>query len=177
MTETQTIKDRLNLLIKALGVRVSHFEQKCGISNGYVANIRASISQSTLQKIIKAYPQVNAGWLMTGEGKMLKEEECADKEQEQSNSDGSQQANGSHITQRIGDSSSVDKALNVANKAIDSFDTAMTMMKDSLAEIRDTRLSLIEEMRAQRETLTASLTSRDVQFNEMLTIIKSFTAR
>ena len=48
------------------------FEKKVGLSNGYVNNIRVSIQPDKLQMIVLQFPQLNAGWLMTGEGNMLK---------------------------------------------------------------------------------------------------------
>ena len=72
MTENQTIKDRLILFIKHLGIGQTKFEARCGLANGYVNNIRKSISPDKLQIIAQAHPELNSGWLMTGEGEMLR---------------------------------------------------------------------------------------------------------
>lgn len=69
---SQTIKDRLKLFIKTQGIGQGKFEVKCGLSNGYVNNIRQSIQPDKLQKIALAFPNLNTGWLMTGEGEMLR---------------------------------------------------------------------------------------------------------
>jgi len=44
----------------------------CGLSNGYVNNIKKSIQPDKVQSIVLNYPDLNPGWLMTGEGEMLR---------------------------------------------------------------------------------------------------------
>ncbi|MEG1575063.1 MAG: hypothetical protein RR341_08355, partial [Bacteroidales bacterium] len=39
---------------------------------GYVNAIRVSIQPATLHKIAMCFPELNTGWLMVGEGEMLK---------------------------------------------------------------------------------------------------------
>lgn len=72
MSDYTTIKDRLKSFIKSQGIGQGKFESTCGLSNGYVNNIRQSIQPDKLQKIALSFPQLNTGWLMTGEGEMLK---------------------------------------------------------------------------------------------------------
>lgn len=72
MSENQSVKGRLLMFIKFMNMGQSKFEAKCGLSNGYVNNIRRSISPEKLQQISLSFPELNAGWLMTGEGEMLK---------------------------------------------------------------------------------------------------------
>jgi transcriptional regulator with XRE-family HTH domain len=67
-----TIKERLIIFIKSQKMGQAAFEKKIGLSNGYVNNIRKSIQPDKLQRIALIFPQLNAGWLMTGEGEMLK---------------------------------------------------------------------------------------------------------
>ena len=45
----------------------------CGMSNGYLCNIKQSIGSSKIQSIAMAFPQLNTEWLLTGVGDMLNE--------------------------------------------------------------------------------------------------------
>ena len=56
MAENQTIKERLILYIKFLGIGQGKFEAQCGLSNGYVNNIRKSITPEKLQMIARQNP-------------------------------------------------------------------------------------------------------------------------
>ncbi len=72
------MKERILLLIRELGTTVRGFEQECGMSNGYINNIKGNIGAKKLEDILKAFPQLNRAWLLTGEGTMLKEEANTD---------------------------------------------------------------------------------------------------
>lgn len=78
MTNNQTIKNRLLAFISYLGIGQGKFEKECGLANGYVNNIVKSIMPDKLQKISLRYPELNTGWLMTGDGTMLKSNEEED---------------------------------------------------------------------------------------------------
>lgn len=69
-----TVKERIRLFIDSKGLSVRAFEIKCGLSNGLINNITESISKGTLDKISKSFPELNKGWLLAGEGNMLKTE-------------------------------------------------------------------------------------------------------
>ena len=58
--------------LKYKSVSKRAFEIQCGLSNGYVSNIRVSIQPDKIEQISKQYPDLNTGWLLTGEGEMLK---------------------------------------------------------------------------------------------------------
>lgn len=73
MPEETTVKERLVAFIKSLGIGQSKFEKSVGLSNGYVNNIRRSIQPDKLKMITEKYPDLSAGWLMTGEGTMLRQ--------------------------------------------------------------------------------------------------------
>lgn len=66
-----TVKERLVKFIKYKGLSQKRFEEKVGLSNGYVNNIRRSITVDKLQKIALCFPELNKAWLITGDGKML----------------------------------------------------------------------------------------------------------
>ncbi|HCS21066.1 MAG TPA: hypothetical protein DIW47_10995 [Bacteroidetes bacterium] len=65
------LKERIKLFISSLAITASEFEKRCGLGNGYVNNIRVSISDQKLEQISKAFPQLNPVWLKMGEGTML----------------------------------------------------------------------------------------------------------
>lgn len=53
------------------------FEEKCGLSNSYIANVKkgnGSVGSDMLAKINLAFPQLNLEWLCSGNGEMLKQE-------------------------------------------------------------------------------------------------------
>ena len=66
------VKQRLVQFIKSMHMTQRAFEIRCGMSNGYVANIRKGIGEDYLLNIAQQFPQLNRAWLLFGEGKMLK---------------------------------------------------------------------------------------------------------
>lgn len=66
------MKDRILQIIEHLGVSNRAFEIKCGLSNGYINSMRRSLGLEKLENILKAYPEINREWLISGEGPMLK---------------------------------------------------------------------------------------------------------
>lgn len=69
-----TVKERLIEFIKSQKLSINQFEKDCGLSGGYVRNMRRSISPDKLGSIVTNFPELNPGWLMTGEGNMLRSE-------------------------------------------------------------------------------------------------------
>jgi transcriptional regulator with XRE-family HTH domain len=67
-----TVKERIIEFIRFKNISQKAFEKEVGLSNGYVNNIRRSIQPDKLQKIALQYPDLNTGWLMTGEGEMIR---------------------------------------------------------------------------------------------------------
>ena len=68
-----TVKERLIEFIKSEELSQSKFEKLCGLSNGYVNNIRKSIGDTVLQKIVLSFPNINPVWLKMGEGEMKRD--------------------------------------------------------------------------------------------------------
>ena len=66
------IKERIFLLLETLGISKAEFERKSSLSNGYLNNFKGSLGADKLEGILKAYPEINMTWLLTGEGEMLK---------------------------------------------------------------------------------------------------------
>lgn len=67
-----SVKERLKEYLLYKGISMRQFSIKIGVSNSYVNNINKSIQPDKLNSISKHYPDLNTGWLMTGEGEMLK---------------------------------------------------------------------------------------------------------
>lgn len=71
-TEQNSVKNRLLDFLKYKGISQSKFEQQCGISNGYVNNIRKGIKSEMFdKKIAPIFPELSKTWLLLGEGSML----------------------------------------------------------------------------------------------------------
>ena len=71
-TEQNSVKNRLLDFLKYKGISKSKFEQQCGISNGYVNNIRKGIKNEMFdKKIAPNFPELSKSWLLLGEGSML----------------------------------------------------------------------------------------------------------
>lgn len=67
-----SVKERLITYLDYKKVSKSDFGRSIGVSSAYVTSMRKSIDPEKLQSIAKNYPDLNTGWLMTGEGEMLK---------------------------------------------------------------------------------------------------------
>lgn len=71
------IHSRLQQLIDALNLSVLEFARQLGESRGekvyHILHGRLKPRYDTLEKILIAYPQVNADWLLRGEGLMFKQ--------------------------------------------------------------------------------------------------------
>lgn len=72
------INERIKCFIKHKGITIQKFETLCGLSNGYVNSIKKTLGADKLESIIRAFPDLNRGWLLTGEGPMT-DSETSDK--------------------------------------------------------------------------------------------------
>lgn len=68
----KTAQDRLKAFIATLGISVRQFELRAHVPIGYVKNIQFSITPEKQKNISEAFPNLNMGWLTSGEGEMLK---------------------------------------------------------------------------------------------------------
>lgn len=67
-----TVKERLVTYLKFKDLGQNKFERLAGLSNGYIANIKANPSADKLTKIFEYATDLSRDWLLTGEGEMLK---------------------------------------------------------------------------------------------------------
>jgi len=65
-----TVGERMDKFIKSKGLGRYQFEMKCGLSQGYIANIRNSPHPDKLKRIVHVYPELNIEWLIIGRGEM-----------------------------------------------------------------------------------------------------------
>ena len=72
-----SVKERLITYLKHLNISQSAFEKEVGLSNGYVNNIKQAIQPRTIQRIALRYPNLSTGWLLSGEGSMLKDDQTS----------------------------------------------------------------------------------------------------
>ena len=70
----ETVKERVVMFLKANRISQREFAENCGLGSTFVSNIVNSIQPKTLEKIKKAYPQLNVAWVLTGEGEMIRPE-------------------------------------------------------------------------------------------------------
>lgn len=68
-----SVKERLIEFLSHEGIGQKRFAESIGMSSGYVNAIRKSIQPDTVHKIAMQYPSLNTGWLLTGEGEMLRD--------------------------------------------------------------------------------------------------------
>jgi transcriptional regulator with XRE-family HTH domain len=66
------MKKRLLEFLSYLGIGQTKFEEKTGLSRGFVNTLKNNPTVKSLDKIEDAYPELNINWLKTGEGEMLK---------------------------------------------------------------------------------------------------------
>ena len=65
------LRDRVRTYCEYMNIRVSQFEKKAGLSNGYFNQVSKKPSDVKLQAIANAHPELNLDWLCTGHGEML----------------------------------------------------------------------------------------------------------
>ena len=72
--------DRIERIIDYYNTNISNFEKSIGASNnsiGMAIRRKSTVKDDTLNSILNTYPDINAEWLLTGNGKMLNEESPA----------------------------------------------------------------------------------------------------
>lgn len=72
MADFQNQKERLKTFITSLNLTNSAFEKSLGLSNGYINSMRKGLGYDKLEQLSNLYTDLNMGWLLTGEGEMLK---------------------------------------------------------------------------------------------------------
>ncbi|MFK8283525.1 S24 family peptidase [Capnocytophaga canis] len=74
MREFSVLKERILYFLDFKGISKYEFYQKTGASNGILSQ-KSGLSEENTLRFLSAYPEVNAEWLLTGKGSMLKNEQ------------------------------------------------------------------------------------------------------
>ena len=76
MAEMIDFFGRLDMFMRYRGLNDNKISLAAGISNGLIGKgrKRGGISQENISKLIHAYPELDANWLLTGQGSMLREQ-------------------------------------------------------------------------------------------------------
>ncbi|MGD2035091.1 MAG: hypothetical protein PVF73_08560 [Bacteroidales bacterium] len=71
------IIDRLEQFMDSKGINNNRMTVQAGLSIGLIGSARkkkAGLHSDNVEKILKAYPELNPGWLITGRGSMFRNE-------------------------------------------------------------------------------------------------------
>lgn len=117
--DNKTVKDRLIAYLKYKGVNKSEFGRSIGVSSAFISSMRKSLQPDKAEKIALEYPDLDMGWLLTGEGSMLRERQSG----EQSNN-----------SSASGNGVAVSGNNNQVNGAVSSAEAALLKEKVALLE-------------------------------------------
>lgn len=70
MKKFSLIKSRIRKFADSQSIKISEIYAKTGITDGTFSN-SSGITEDNLLKLFSYYKQINANWLITGEGEML----------------------------------------------------------------------------------------------------------
>ena len=65
--------------ISSMNLSRAEFERRSGLANGYVKKLKGGLGEAKLNDVLKAFPNLNKVWLLTGEGNMLNANEDTEK--------------------------------------------------------------------------------------------------
>lgn len=75
---SETFIDRLDRYKEYAGLNDNQITVKCGLTIGIINSARkrgSSLSGENIEKILKVFKDINARWLLTGEGEMIQNNE------------------------------------------------------------------------------------------------------
>ena len=76
------VKQRIMEFIRYKRMPVVKFESICGLSCGYIRNMRKGFGVQKLDSILNKFPELNPMWLLYGDGEMLLRKEQKSEETE-----------------------------------------------------------------------------------------------
>lgn len=72
--DAPAIKARLVEFLKFKKIKMAQLEKKAGLANAYLRNSNGAIGATKLRDILQVCPDLDANWLLTGVGEMLKKD-------------------------------------------------------------------------------------------------------
>ena len=131
-----TVKGRTVRFVKFKGITMKTFEQKCGLSTGYVTSMRKGFGSDKLNNVLNAFPELNRDWLLYGEGEMIK-------------GGVSQTSHGDNSPNINGNGNHLEPMSSLLDKALDEISAMRKSLTDALAVNQrntDRLLTIIENM-------------------------------
>ena len=148
------IKERILLFIEAEGITKAEFERRSQLSNGYINNIKGSVGTEKIENILKAFPDLNREWLMSGTGQMKKSIQNIIQQ-------GDNNINNSGINSTIDNRSYYSDSPDVLRAEIDKLDRIISEKEER-----------IKEKDAQIKEKDAQIKEKDAQIKTLLEILK-----
>lgn len=69
--KNMTVKDRMNEVLRALGISSSEFERQCDLGEGFVSRINEKVRKQSVKKIANVFPSLNMAWVTHERGEMF----------------------------------------------------------------------------------------------------------
>lgn len=69
-----TSSEKINKIVEYYGITIRDLERKISTSSGQLAKVKdrnSALKDEILDKILTAFPEINAYWLITGRGSMI----------------------------------------------------------------------------------------------------------
>ncbi|MCC8117251.1 MAG: helix-turn-helix domain-containing protein [Bacteroidales bacterium] len=127
-----SVKERLALFLVHKKLSQKEFAKMVGVSKGFAANIRVSIQPKTLDKISAVFPDLNTGWLLTGQGSML-----VDKEVVKQNIEATDHSVANAYGEvNVGDPKAVAELLRAKDELLRAKDQIIEMQKAEIARLK-----------------------------------------
>jgi transcriptional regulator with XRE-family HTH domain len=139
------MKERLIKFLKYLAIGQDKFAKSVGLSRGYVNNIKDNITMKTVDKILKAYPELNKSWLLTGEGEMLNENHPENLQSKSDKKDGKNQILSGQFEHNFNEFIAIEKTNMEINKINAESFKKVAESHDILIKNHDKLLDLFKE--------------------------------
>lgn len=143
----QSVKERIIIFIKKMRISIKSFERQAGLANGYVNHLRRSPTTEKLENIIRAFPNLNKDWLLTGEGEMLNQETPQTTEKEAKESE----------NKPINDNSDVPDALNKPKKYDFDVEEEIRRLRYEVERLKELLQVKNDEIDFYRATISSAL--------------------